>query len=491
MTETLLAFFLAYRVFIIGIASLILVVLMLRNQSIRFWIMDSWYRIFKIGKLAKDPTKSPKNQWGTSENDLCSAYAAHIKKPLNEDEFRDRIDYLAAAYDLGRKPLSLNIKALIIFLSFLEALGFAFMLSSGQFGESSSNAQTGLAIALAAILGIVFPIFMHRAGHSLHRTKVLRDALKSFKAAGGTSFDEPLIPLEMNETDRNPKLKPHYVRCASRVKDSATDEGSFFWPAFVVVLMLAIAIGTAYLRIHTFENIQNKETIIQPQSASNPFGTPGGISLPEEITKPQAEATQKARQEISDTEVKTYIAGAIILAIIYIATQGVGLLMGYIYGFAGKDSEAAYEETMGSSTFKDYRDKLRPRIMLAEARLAELQRCLAEKSHREIQLTCTIPAYLRWAYTEQDKPDDKPVDSPTITDSQPEIPSLDSAKAHLAGLTDKQAQRNYFLSLPVALQDQLKPWIKQRNDEEKARQEAAERARSKDAELDDLFGDAS
>ncbi len=488
MTETLLAFFLAYRVFIIGIASLMLLVLMLRNQSIRFWIMDFWYQVVMIRKLAKDPTQSPKNQWRTSENDLCSAYAAHIKKPLNEEEYLDRIDYLAAAYDLGRKPLSLNIKALIIFLSFLEALGFAFMLSSGQFGESSSNAQTGLAIAIAAILGIVFPIFMHRAGHSLHRTKVLRDALKSFKENGGKTFDIAQVSLAENKADRR-KNHPHYLRCASRVKESPQDEGGFLGSVLIIVAVLGIAIGTAYLRINTFENIQNKETILQPQSASNPFGTPGGLSLPEEITKPQAEASQKARQEISDTDVKTYIAGAIILAIIYIVTQGVGLLMGYIYGFAGRDSEAAFEETMGCSTFKDYRDKLRPRIMLAEARLAELQRRLAEKSHREIQLICTFPAYLRWAYTEEDKPDDKPVDTSTVTDPQPEFAmklNLDSAKAHLAGLTDKQAQQDYYRGLSDELQAKLKPWLKQRKVDETTRQESASKAQQQ-AELDELF----
>lgn len=489
MIETLLAFFLAYRVLIIVIVSLILVVLMLKNQNIRFWIMDFWYRIYKIGKLAKDPTQSGVNDWRNSEITLCSAYDARIKnKPLSKDEFLGRIDYLSAAYDHGRKPLSLNIKALIIFLSFLEALGFAFMLSSGQFGESSSNAQIGLAIAIAAILGIVFPIFMHRAGHSLHRTKVLRDAIKSAKQFGTENIDVPVIGLALNDSDRyEPNKKPHYVRCASRVKESTQDEGGFLGPVLTVVAVLGIAIGTAYLRINTFENIQNKETILQSQSASNPFGTPGGLSLPEEITKPQAEASQKARQEISDTDVKTYIAGAIILAIIYIATQGVGLLMGYIYGFAGKDSEKAFESTMGSSTYEEYLDKLRPRIMIAGARLADLQRRIAGGPHCLMKSTCTFPAYQRWA-AKQHFPDSdsvKPGDKPPVT-----MPNLDSAKAHLTGLTDKQAQRDYFRSLPEALQEQLEPWLKQRrNEEEKMRQEATDKVRE-EKRLDDIFGDA-
>lgn len=400
MTEMLLAFFLAYRMTIAAIVGLILMVLVFRNQSVRFWTMDFWYRIYKIGKLSKDTTKSSRNQWRNSENNLCSDYVAFIKKPLNEDEFLDRIDYLAAAYDLGRKPLSLNIRGLIIFLSFLEALGFAFMLSSGQFGESSSNVQTGLAIAFAAILGIVFPIFMHHAGHSIHRTKVLKDAIDSFKDNGGRSIDIPQVSLAQNKADAALD-KPHYERCAARVKESPKDEGGYLGPALTIMLVLGIAIGTAYLRIHTYQSIQTKETNLQSQSASNPFGPQGHLSLPKEITEPQEEATQKAQQEIADSDNKTYIAGAIILAIVYIATQGVGLLMGYMYGFAGKSSEDAFQETMGCSTFKNYLDKLRPRIMLAEARLSDLQRRLAKKTHIDIPLTCTVPAYLRWAYSDE------------------------------------------------------------------------------------------
>ena len=157
-----------------------------------------------------------------------------------------------------------------------------------------------------------------------------------------------------------------------------------------------------------------------------------------------------------------------------------------------------YFETNSLPT--DFLRYYEPIVQIAQARLQTLQERLGNSpsNNRGMQLHRSFDDYLmdqrqkgidrklqnttpNSAITQAVTPKttgDVPNPGKQPTESREVAITADQAKATIASLADKQAQIEHFASLPASIQEELKPWLKQRKVDEKAKQQA---------EMDNLF----
>ena len=108
----------------------------------------------------------------------------------------------------------------------------------------------------------------------------------------------------------------------------------------------------------------------------------------------------KARVEALSNEKGEGLAAFIMLALIFIVTQIVGIYAGFKYGFAGKESAAAFRGTRGFATYDDYMDRFEPMIQVGQAKLQTLQRNLAAMGgNLKLSLHKTFDDYISEAET--------------------------------------------------------------------------------------------
>jgi hypothetical protein len=193
-----------------------------------------------------------------------------------------------------------------------------------------------------------------------------------------------------------------------------------------------------------------------------------------------------------------------------VVTQIVGIIAGYKWGFAGKNSKDAYKSTLGFSTFDDYTRYFNPILNAAEAKLSTLQQRLAERnaniglglkntfenfllerhvSHAEHrQATLDTPAPLARAATPIVVPQAAPAPELGIRPAPLSVSDV-VAKVEQFG-ADKEGAKHFLLGLNDELRIAVTSVLKARKearlrDEEDAR--AAQRNAALGQELDDIL----
>lgn len=506
-----------------GLASLAMVVLALSQKSVRFWLRDlrvTFPLIGDIARLSRDPTNG-NNGWRRSEEALCSIYKPNVVF-ISEDAFKQRIEYMRKATDLGRIPTPSWVWILLVILVTAEGLGFSYLLGSWMARDGSANTHTLLMFTIAFVLCVFMVALTHTAGHQYHRTHLLRSCFRTMKNVKSQEFISRIVALEHNQSDDD--NLPAHVQCANRVVEGFNDRGSYAVGIFAIIAIIVIASVSTWMRWENLRSELTHESTGQNQGArvGNPF-TIDGLLLPPNVIATQKAADDKAGDELKDSTMSEGIAAFIMLAFIFVITQIVSMGAGYKYGFVGKETlysikkvkMGAFKDTGGFPTYDAYWAHIEPIIDLANARLQDLQQRLECDTSPKLGLSKTFENYLleqqevsaktrgksncvkqQRQHDYNSKPpaesktelEEGSVNTSTIADSQPEsatIPNLDSAKAHLVSLADKQAQQNYYCRLSPELKTKLKPWLKQRKEEETARQEAENKAQQ--AELEELF----
>jgi hypothetical protein len=133
-----------------------------------------------------------------------------------------------------------------------------------------------------------------------------------------------------------------------------------------VFLVVAIAIGATYVRGLVLEKQLTAEVA---GTQTNYFG------VPKELADVAAAAENKALQETQNLDREGGWTTFIILAVIFIFLQILGVIFGYKYGFAGKESNAAFKG-LGQGKFHTYdevRHHVEDIVAAAQARLESLQ----------------------------------------------------------------------------------------------------------------------
>lgn len=490
MLDSINSFVAANAQILWGLLAIAMAIAALSQQRVRFWVRDflvtlPW--VGSIARLAKDTTRGS-DGWKRSEEKLCSIYKPYIVL-MNESRFNERIEYMRKASDLGRRPTPPWVWILLVVLVVAEGLGFSYLLGSWMARDGSANTHTLLMFAIVLVLCVILVALTHTAGHQYYRTSLLRACFKRYKDVAGKEYTSQQIALKDKQSIDDEQ--PDYIQCANRVAKHSRDKGSYAAGIIAVVAIAFIAISSTVMRWENLRGDLIRGTSLQAQaktSVGNPFD-----SLPKDVSEPQKMADDKASSEASSATEKEGLTAFAMLGFIFVITQIVGMGTGYKYGFVGRESREAYKSTGTYSTYDAYWAHFEPIMDLANARLKDLQQKMEEHSNQKLTLNKTFRDYLieKHEKSEQHRGDiDRPASIRAVQASVKEMASpaisLEQAQAGIIALADKQAQQDYFLALSVELQSELKPWLKQRKEEEKARAEAEVKARDK-AELDDLF----
>jgi hypothetical protein len=259
------------------------------------------------------------------------------------------------------------------------------------------------------------------------------------------------------------------------------------------IAVIAIAGVSTWMRVNHLNQEMIERTAVQGTSSGdgNPF-TSDKPSIPAELAKPQQEADMTARAESLSNEKGEGLAAFIMLALIFVVTQIVSIYAGYKYGFAGKESAAAYRGTRGYATYDDYMDRFEPMIQVGQAKLQTLQRNLsALGGNFRLSLTKTFDDFIRdaearrrsrreatWVFSTS-------AIQPTVAATPiavPEAVTLQEALARIGVLTTAAERKAYVATLPETLKEQV---IEHRKAERQREEQERKAAQQKD--LDELF----
>jgi len=458
------------------------------KYKINLWWLGFWYSFPVIGKIArisKDSTRYAKDKaWTNSERTLCEDYNQYLKY-VSETELRKRLVYLSKAGDLGRTSLPVWLVMVLGILVVAEGMGFSYMLGTWMAGEGGSeNTRTLLMYAIVLVLCVILIFVTHSAGHQLYRTNLVKQCEREWREAGQEGpFRSANIMLEGDQTvDDN---APHYTQCANRVGTS----GSYVMVILAGVVIAAIAIASTWMRVKHLESEMVSETTQSVAAATqggNPFAG-GNLPLPDEVTKPQADAEKKGAEDGSSAHKGEGLAAFIMLAFIFIVTQIVGIAAGFKWGFAGRESKAAYAGTHGFSTYDDYTAYYAPVIRTAQAKLQGLQQRL-KGVNVGLDLKKSFDDFLDELRRPKGPSVYAAVTQPPGQAQEPEaISTVDQALQKIDGFGEnKDAAKAYIASLPASLKDAVVTVLKERKAKKDAeRQEAA--LREQNRELDELL----
>lgn len=480
---------------------IVLALYLSRKFQIDFMLMNFWYGLPVVGKIArlsKDSTRYSKDQtWTLSERTLCDAYKQFIHY-TPEAEFEKRLAYLAKAHDLGRTPTPAWMMGLLFILVLAEGLGFSYMLGTWMAGEGGSeNARQMLMWAIVFVLCVIFVFVMHSAGHQLYKSNLVRSANNDWRATGQKGkFVSKSIKL--NDPQHIDDNEPEYTQCVNRVGPKS----SYVLVAAAIVIIIVVSFISTYMRVKHLDAERTAQTALMApateSAGSNPFEKLGQ-SLPAEIVEGQAKADAKAAADGHAAYKDEGMAAFLMLAFIFAVTQLVGITAGYRWGFAGRESKAAFKGTRGFSTYDDYQAFFTPMIQVAQSKLQALQQKMSERSANEgLKLRHTFDDYLV-AFEQKGRRGNAPKQDVTGVEDSMDITaqaSVDDLLLQIDQLT-AASRRDEAIALIQRQSDDVRAEVTRRLAERKAAKEAAEqaerdakaseRAAAERAELDNLL----
>ena len=342
----------AYRA-IIGAAvmTVVLTVVIIRwwDQVKLFW-KSFWYSLPVVGKattLSKD-TARDKSGWFRSEKILCDDFYSDIRKIAAEPEMYDRAkSYLGKCEELGRNELGIFMWVVVIGLVFVEALGFAYVLSGYTLPGASESMQVQGAFGIAFIISAVLVYLTHNSGAEIHKRSLIKKARTWW--LHDTRDERPSLVGGNNQVsldkDHIDDDDPNYMQLVNRLSTNANvTPGAPVWTIITVAAILFVAIGATVVRYETYKQERNAETSLGVTSAPG-----GGFSLdalsngnlPDVLAKPQQDANQKAVDEQTSAKDTANLTTFAILAVLFILIQIMGVGIGAKTGFAGKEAKKA------------------------------------------------------------------------------------------------------------------------------------------------------
>lgn len=440
---------------IIWLCALVLTITtsILNWKQIKFRAMDMAYTfpVFgKINRLAKTPTQSPKPNWTNEEQRLCGDYSQHAKI-ISEKDFKDTLEYLRLAGDIGREQTPGWAWLFIALLVLAEGYGFSYLLGTWVTRDGDANLYRVLAAFLAFVICGLMLWLTHNAGREIQRTGLLRSCKQKFHSGPRTGnqtkdtttrayFTEPMsIGVH---TDRD---LPMHVQTANRVASHGGDEGNYAWTIAAVIAILMIAV-LSYIMRH--ENLRRdlikQDQTTQQMQVGNPFALKSTQPTPDTAKQAQAKA------ESIDAEKNEGGAAFLMLAGIFILTQIVSIGLGVKYGFGGKQSQRAFENTQGYVTYSSYYNS--PIFRLTQARLQTLQQKMEANSYERQGVGKTYADYCS-----EEARHESSIRAMTTDDQYTPALTADELAAKVNSITDRTAK---LVFLSTIMDEQLRSSVR-------------------------------
>ncbi len=508
---------------------LAMVVIALNWPKARWWWHNTWYSLPLIGKIAdlsKDSNRDIVDQaWFKAEKTLCRDYKQFIRIQ-DEHDFNEKITYLTKAGDIGRKTTPHLIWVLIAALVFIEAMGFSYVLAGYTIPGASENLQQTASYGIAFMLSVLLVALTHFSGHELYKSSKIKHARQEWVESGrkGKTTTGTVALAKPQSVDDD---QPGYVQLMNRVGTIP----SYYASTATVVFVVIVAIFATYVRGQVLEKQLQQQVTGQTSSAPvsvtlNNDGlnmsasqSGGAITLPAEDAAANQSAVQKALEDEVSIDRHGGWGTFIVLAVIFVFLQILGVFFGFRWGFAGQQSEDAFNAAGASryASYADVREHYKDIADAAQSKLEHLQQKLMDRNSMSgndgMHTTKTFYEFMELERSRETRERQQeiertaqrsrmesnpqiastaasptPVATPT-TNMAPPPPAprqpsagLEDTMAMLASFgNDKEAKRTFINSLPDSLRESVKQRLKDQKEAE------ARAAAQRDAELDDLL----
>lgn len=494
---------------------LALVVVAVLWDKLKWWWHNTWYSFPLIGKMARfsgDGNEDPSHKgWFKAERTLCRDYKKFIRIQ-DEHDFNEKITYLTKAGDNGRHETPGWIWVLTIAMVFVEAMGFSYVLAGYTLPGASENMQQTGAYGIAFLISVILVAFTHFAGHELFKSNQIKNARRQWIEDGRQGkFSTGEVPLARPQsTDDH---QPSYTQLVNRV---GTHPG-YVITISTAVFVVIIALFATYVRGQVLEKQLQQQVTAQTSQAELSskaeatgldMSSKGSIALPDADLKANKQADDKVANDEANLDRHGGWGTFIVLAFVFVFLQILGVIFGFRWGFAGKNSAKAFL-AIGKGSYASYADvrahyqevadtaqsmleNLQQRMMEKNGRTGnsgqhatktfrdfmqeERNKEVEERSH-ERKTTGTIAAMDQMPLTQPSQP---PQAQPAAAIAR--ATDVAQALAHLKSLgADKEAKKAYLRTLTPELDEQVRAALKAEKDE------TARRAQERDAELEDLL----
>ena len=364
-----------YRLWISAvIATIVLILLIIKFwDNIKFWWLCTWTSFPLIGTIARSYKKEnglPDNSaWFKSETQICSKFYSFYAKYMDADKdfFETCEKYLAKVGEKGRAEFPIFMWIVVFLLVVVEAMGFAYVLAGYTIPGASESLQQKGAVAIAFVISIILVGFTHLTGGEIHKNELIRDAREQWDSDDskdkGNFVADGDIMLSNNKDDDG---KKPWKQLINRLNANVA---RWYITTITAILIVLIAVGATYVRGQVLEKQLNQEI-------SN-ISTNVYESAPAELGQIQANADKKALIEQQEADKKGGWATFIVLAVLFVFIQILGILFGWKWGFAGKESAEAYRHIRGYANANDF-ERAHERkkeiiVTKADEKLAELR----------------------------------------------------------------------------------------------------------------------
>lgn len=341
-------------------------------DKIRWKAMNYGYGFPVIGKTSRlsGDTKMDRSNpgWLKSERALCADYKKFIGVQ-SKAEFERYISYLNRAGDTGRGTTPAFVWLLIVGLVIVEALGFSYVLAGFAVPGASAQVQLYGSIGIAFVISVLLVWFTHLSGAELFVNGVVSSARENWNNLGqkGNISQGITVDISRNNEDDN---DPGHAQALHRTRKKKV---SYPITVGTLVFVVIIAIGSTYVR----------STVLEKQLIEDVSGVQTNYyGVPAELSESAIASESQAHEESLDLERKGGWTTFIILAVLFVFIQILGILFGYKWGFAGKQSKVAYAG-LGNGRYSTYEDVLQHKDVVideAQARLENLQQKLEYKN---------------------------------------------------------------------------------------------------------------
>jgi hypothetical protein len=507
-------FFAAYPAAAWSIVSVMLALVTIAAlwEKIKWWWHNTWYSFPLIGRIARmsgDGNMDSSNSgWYKAERTLCRDYKKFIRIQ-DEHDFNEKITYLTKAGDIGRSETPKWIWLLTIAMVFVEAMGFSYVLAGYTLPGASENLQQTGAYGIAFLISVILVAFTHFAGHELYKSGQIKNARREWVEDNRRhKITTGIVPLARPQTLDDDQ--PNYAQLANRVG---------IHPGYVIsiatlVFVLIIAGFATYVRGQVLEKqLQQEVTGQLNQSASSQKTGLDGLDMSATDSKNLPDADLNANREADDKAIRDEAnidrhggwGTFIVLAFVFMFLQLLGVIFGYRWGFAGKNSVEAFR-AIGKgryATYADVREHYREIADVAQSKLENLQQKMMDRNSvggtTGQHLHKTFLDFMQESREEEAKDRnnerkhaaEKAAHSlsaiaaptaykPAVT-PQESLSTVEKVIEQLDALTDKKAKKALLATLPDALDAEVRAALKVR------KEEAERKNRERDAELEDLL----
>jgi hypothetical protein len=368
-------------VLIVGV--IIFVAYAMNRALVNFWLMNAWYGVPLVGKLASLSRRvSPASDveyrgWLQSEVTLGTDYKNHIHY-LPQSAFNLFRTHLSRSEDASRRPMPLWLLGILIILVAAEGFGFSYLVAGGFAHDMSENARMVGTVAIVVVLCIVLVMMTHAAGHHLYRNLLIQQCEKRWDESGRKADLQPNPNIDIGNT-HDDDGQPAYSQCVNRIGTQRT-----WWVVYTVAAVILIfAVVQVALRVNDSLMALTRDTVgVTTESDQPQVPNFDAAPMPDVIAKPQAQADHEADKELRHLRSDSGWLTSLALAFIYLITQATSIYAGYKYGFAGgKRSETAYEETRGAPIYTTYMKRVESWIEIAERRMAALHQRIRDNAN--------------------------------------------------------------------------------------------------------------